>query len=179
MPISARIDFLLFLLKIKPCLRTRIDLDNDKCDAFLLWVKSLSFFCSISHYDFLYISSDEKLLDRVITLDHSEKAHEKELGSLLGYPSCCTEKIAQVGERNIDDFESWLITQNFVDSFKYINPNLYQVGRAFISHVPCCTTCQSSLFCAEEFIRFLLKNKNEGVFSSWVNELGINNDNNL
>ena len=158
-------------MDLKSCVRTQIK--NTQLDLVPLerWSTQFNLFFDVHSSGFVYIAADKNLLNQVRTIDHSFEPHEKKLGVLLGYPICCCEKIAQVKENNIDDFEQWLVTQAFRGHFHLINPSAYFQGKAFISHVPCSTTCNKSLKIAQKFVQFLLAYKYEKVFQPWIEQL--------
>lgn len=171
LPLSANVDLMLFLLGQKQCFRTRIKSKDRNLCNFFEWVSSNNFYYEIKQINYLYIGIEKDFISQVSKVDHSHKRHERELGILLGYPICCVEKIAEVGEEYIDDFENWLITQSFEGAFQLINPVNYRKGFAFISHVPCSTKCQESLAQALLFSKFLIENKNEKLLNPWIKEL--------
>lgn len=171
LPLSANVDLILLLLSLKPCMRTQLKtlkFDKKQLDS---WCRKYHLEFGIANYDLIYIATTKQILDEVIALDNSHESHEKKLGALLGYPECCCDKITQVGEMRIDQFEEWLITQTFSGSFQLINTYTYRHGKAFISHVPCSTTCISSLEIAEQVANFFMTHKNEEIFQPWVKEL--------
>ena len=173
LPVSANVDIFLFLLKLKPFLRTRFKsaLPN-LLDNLRQWSLNHGFSFAYDGFNSIYMAWDKKVLEQIITLDQSFDPHEIPLGLLLGYPHCCCEKIAQLGESGIDDFEAWLSHQEFEGAFKLINPSKYVIGNAFISHVPCSTTCVESLHIAHHFANFLQSHKIETCVQPWITELG-------
>jgi hypothetical protein len=169
LPLSAHIDILLFLLGLKTCMRTCMNNAFTHIQLLQSWSMQFSLYFDIDH--FVYLAKDKQLLLEVKRTDHSLNPHEIELGALFGYPLCCCEKIAQVGEENIDTFEEQLIQQSFVGEFQLINPSGYRQGKAFISHVPCTTSCQNSLKQAKILAGFILDHKEESILKPWVKEL--------
>ncbi len=169
-PPSVNVDFLLFLCGKKHSLRTqpknRLDLP-----LFNQWSQQWGYTCSLDPDNYFYLSTNSDLLTQVRTLDHSVQSHERELGQLLGYPICCCEKIAEVGEGHIDAFERTYSSQKFWGPFRLIDPRNYQKGKSFSAHIPCSTTCVESLKQAETFVHFLLKNRQQKVFQPWFIEL--------
>lgn len=169
LPRSADVDMLLFLLKLKPSLRT-LPLQSSSIQALLKeFCAPYRFSFSIDQEGYCFISRTIKVLEQLIALDHSPVSHEIELGMALGYPQCCCEKIQEVGEACIDTYESSLKMESFEGAFSLIDPCGYQNGSAFISHVPCCATCRPSLKIAQQCSHFLAGNASSGAFAQWNN----------
>lgn len=171
LPLSANVDMILFLLNLKKCMRTRIRQESIDMEPLIAWSTQFNLSIKLMKTGFLYIASDKKLMDELIEIDLSLESHEKSLGILLGYPNCCCDKISQVGENGIDDFEVWLVTQLFKTPFQLINPLKYRQGKAFISHVPCSTICIESLKIAQNVAQFVFTNREEKVLQPWLEEL--------
>ncbi len=170
-PLSANVDILLFLMGLKSCVRTRLKSFQKTLNSLEEWCKQFEFYFDRSADGFIYIASNQERLRLVNSVDHSHNPHEQELGELLGYPACCCRKIAEVGEMQIDAFEDWLITQPFNGPFKLINPYAYRQGKAFISHVPCSTSCTHSLDLSKRVAHFLIPHQHESVLRPWMDEL--------
>jgi len=143
-PKSANVDMLLFSLGEKPCMRTKIEVKGDVVFLLELWCQRYKNHFRIDHEQYIYIARDLKLLDAVMSLDHSPQEHAAKLGILLGYPECCCRMIDSLGEGGIDRFEETYKFQEFTAPFHIINPVRYREGFAFISHVPCSTSCAAS-----------------------------------
>ncbi len=171
LPKSARVDMLMFLIGLKKALRTQSTHPQKPLGSIVNWVNKQGYLCHVDKENYIFISSDPQLLDEVIRLDHSFEPHAKELGALLSYPNCCSERISKEGEFLIDAFENELIKQPFHERFWLINPITYREGKSFISHVPCSSSCINSLNIAEQFWKFLLKYKNESVFKPWFDQV--------
>jgi len=169
--LSANVDMLLFLMGLKPCMRTKLKSLHRELNPLEEWCKRFKFHFNRSSDGFIYIASNQECLRRVNSVDHCHRPHEEELGKLLGYPACCCRKIAEVGEMQIDAFEDWLITQPFAGPFKLINPYAYRQGKAFISHVPCSTSCSPSLCLSKRVVHFLIPHQHESVLRPWMDEL--------
>lgn len=175
LPLSANVDLILLLLRLKSCMRTQLqtlEFDKKKLGS---WCREYHLEFGIANHDLIYIATTKQILDEVIALDNSHEPHEKKLGILLGYPECCCDKITQVGEMGIDQFEEWLTTQMFSGSFQLINTYAYRQGKTFISHVPCSTSCINSLKIAQQVVNFFMTHKNEELFQPWMKELDFIN----
>lgn len=156
---------------LKLCVRTTLKPFQNNLKPLETWCSEFNLFFERSTDDFLYIASDQEILQKANALDHSYDPHEEKLGELLGYPACCCRKIAAVGEMQIDAFEDWLITQSFNGPFKLIRPHGYREGKAFISHVPCSTSCFDSLNLAKKVVSFLIPHEHESILEPWIHEL--------
>jgi len=170
-PASANIDFLLMLLELKPSMRTRCVAEKDMQKSVVEWLKENGFYAWIDHENYIYISSIQSTLEKVIALDTSTEKQESKIGELFGYPRCCCKKIQGIGEEQIDAYEEAISQEIFPLFFKLIDPKNYRKGTAFISHVPCSTNCFDSLALAQQFGFFIHKNKHSLLFSGWVKEL--------
>lgn len=168
---SSHTDILLFLLGLKPAVRTKILQPNQAISNLEKWIRQWKFFIKIDNEGYIYLSNNDALTDQLFYVDNHEKGHEESLGALLGYPSCCCKKIMTVGECNIDHYEKELTKNKFYGKFQLINPSSYRKGVAFISHVPCSTTCFQSLEIAIKFAKFLWSKKLNPLFKPWRREL--------
>ncbi|WP_228546968.1 hypothetical protein [Candidatus Neptunochlamydia vexilliferae] len=165
-PLSAKVDFLLFFYGYKPCVRTRLisDLNIKKLED---WCHTFQIQYFLDKEDFIYFSFNEVLLSLAVKLDNSVEKHEQAFGELLGYPHCCCKKIAEVGEHEIDAYEQKLLAQGFDGLFQLISPEKYIDGVAFISHVPCSTSCKNSLDLAEQVVEKLTLGKHFPELQQW------------
>lgn len=168
LPLSARVDILLFLLGVKQVVRTRPCNESIDLQSLQAWAKRNDLQMIIDQEKFVYISIDPELARQVSMIDRSLEPHEESLGLLLGYPPCCSAHIAKVGETNIDAYEDWLIKQVFGGDFQLINTVNYRLGHAFISHVPCSTSCVASLVQARILKDFISTFQHDPIFSPWV-----------
>lgn len=166
---SDYVDFLLFLANEKPCLR----LGYNQSDIYLemiAWCKAYKMSYVISKAGFMYISKCFPLANIAKIVDDSTISHTYIFGKILGYPSCCSKRIAMIGERNIDDFEKEFVSNsNFQAPYNIINPKGYIDGYSLISHIPCCTTCKRSLAKARVTYNVILKYREHPAFSKWKN----------
>lgn len=101
----------------------------------------------------------------VLEIDRRASAHEIELGRALGYPACCCERVAEVGESEIDSYAIVVEGWSFEGPYQRINPAGYRSGRALISHLPCSPTCEASLPIADRAYRFVVENAREPALS--------------
>ena len=171
MPISANVDIIQFLFGLKPCVRTRIQDFQQDILPFKRWCHKNNFYWHIDLEGFVYISMSQKLIQQTVQADHSSQKHEESLGKLLGYPECCCKKIAELGEENIDLFEEKLCQGKFSIPYKITNPKNYKYGRAFISHVPCSSSCFNSLLLALKLSALLSDYSYYHPFRVWLDEI--------
>lgn len=168
---SFKVDFLLLLLDLKPCLRTPLKTKSIDEIAMNDWCQRFHFSFLIRGKDFFYLGRDKSMILKASEIDLSARPHEYEFGALLGYPTCCLEKIVKVGEANIDAYEAELSYQNFDGEFFLINPAKYLEGNAFISHVPCSSCCNNSLMIAKKLADFVRSNSGNFSLKGWEDEL--------
>lgn len=170
LPFSVNVDVMLLLLGLKPCLRTKMH-SSEGLQLIKSWCHQFKAFFHVDHECFIYISFNKNLMKKVIEVDQCIQKHEETLGKLLGYPECCSKKIASIGEDNIDEFEQTFSQKKFQASYHLINPKNYPKGKAFISHVPCSTSCINSLKIAQKFYLFLKNHETNKLFEGWIKEV--------
>lgn len=170
-PPSANVDFLLFSVGIKPVVRIFLNQENLELGKIQSWCKNQELFHFIDKEGCFFLSRSKKKLEIVLQLDHSPMGHELELGRHLGYPLCCCEQIARVGEKNIDAYEASLQKEKFQGEFYLIDPHTYKQGCAFISHVPCSYICKPSLLIAQYVVRFILEDEKTFQLDPWRKKL--------
>lgn len=167
---SAYVDLLLLLGKEKKSCRFSLNQET-VCYEMIQWCKinHLSYF--LSKTGFMYISTHFFLAWLVKIIDDTKTKHEFLLGKILGYPTCCSRKIASIGESEIDEYEKKLIQHTFFyKPYHIINPEGYLKGYALISHIPCCSTCDKSLKKALKIFRIIEKYKEHPSFYRWTNQ---------
>ena len=166
---SDYVDFLLFLAHEKPCLR----LGYNQTDVYLemiAWCKTHKLAYVVSEAGFMYISKYFPLAYIAKVVDDSTISHTYIFGKILGYPSCCSKRIATIGESNIDKFKKEFVSSSdFRAPYHIINPEGYIDGYSLISHIPCCATCKRSLKKASATYKVILKYGDRPAFSKWRN----------
>lgn len=164
---SNYIDFLLLLAKLKPALRIKIDTDSIKNEVGEWCVSNgFAFLCNRSNYACIALA--QGAAERLQQTDDSCWPHEYQLGRLLGYPECCCNKIADVGEENIDEWERVFIQRSrFEGQFVLISPAGYREGRSLISHIPCSSACRPSLDIALAALRVIMDHTGNRHFCRW------------
>lgn len=164
---SDYIDFLLFLSNLKPCVR----LGYNKFDVYnkmIIWCKRYDYYYVVSSEKFMYISKKKFINIFAMKVDNSLYKHSFILGLLFGYPSCCSKKIASIGENNIDAYETSLVSNSgFPNPYHITNPNGYIRGECLISHIPCCDHCKRTLLIAQRTYSIIIKYKNHPRFARW------------
>jgi hypothetical protein len=167
LPISARVDFLHFLACNKPAVRTKLFHTYAKSHL-EDWCNSYGFILRIDSESFVCVARDTKVAECILDLDQSHEPHEQLLGLLLGYPECCSDFIASIGESSIDDIEQRITQWNFVGNFKRIDPSNYLAGTSLICHIPCSSSCQPSLDLANQALDFISRYRDESCLAPWL-----------
>lgn len=164
---SSYVDFLLFLAKLKPSLRIKL---NDECiqDKLKMWCINNHFKFVTNEDNYFYIARDKYSVDQLKRIDDSYDPHEFEFGRLLGYPICCCQKIAVVGEVYIDEWEAIFVKEShFEGRYEIINPKGYSEGYSLISHIPCSPKCMPSLKIAQKVLSIIMRYKYNKYFDKW------------
>lgn len=165
---SDYVDFLLFFLREKPCIRLGVN-QNSVYQEMAQWCKENRLSYVISHGGLMYISKYKLLAWLANVVDDSMIDHAFLLGKILGYPMCCSKKVASIGERNIDEYEKTLVQNNsFHSPYHIINPQGYLCGYSLISHIPCCANCKKSLKKASKAYKVVEKYKEHPAFQRWA-----------
>ncbi len=165
---SDYVDFLLFFLREKPCIRLGANQES-VYQEMTQWCKENNLSYIISSDGLMYIAK-HKILARIANIvDDSIIDHAFLFGRLLGYPACCSKKIASIGEGNIDEYEKMLVqNSSFCPPYHITNPQGYLYGYSLISHIPCCTNCKESLKKASKAYKVIEKHKEHPAFYRWT-----------
>lgn len=140
---SIKVDFISFFSGTKRVIRSKLKSKSVPCLAVL---KNFNIHFIIDELGYIFFSMDLNCLEGAVQADLSLTPHEEELGTLLGYPLCCSRKIKLIGENNIDAYG-----RIFCNDLKlrgtnlYLDVSHYQEGIALISHIPCSYTCVESM----------------------------------
>ena len=113
----------------------------------------------------IYIARDHFNLNLLAEADNNILPHETLFGEMLGYPKCCVEKIASLGEIFIDPYNH--VFNKKVKKHSLLDISQYSNGVALISHVPCSISCQASLQQANQFYISLKSASGSQSFCSW------------
>ena len=167
LPASSAVDFMHLIACGKPAVRTQIQQINGLAKI-AVWCEQYGFAFQSDDEGYICVAQDVDLARMILLVDQSVEPHESMLGKLLGYPSCCCDFIAAVGETNIDAIAKEITTWPFLGSFSLINPAGYLEGKSLICHLPCSPECGASLQIAEEAFSFIKVNHCEPVFSQWL-----------
>lgn len=167
LPASANVDFLHFVACDKPAIRTRVQESHAETKV-ADWCKQYNFAFQIDNDGYLCVAHDAETARLILSVDQSAEPHEKCLGILLGYPTCCCDFIANIGEANIDLLAEEIATWSFAAPFHRINPARYLDGRALICHLPCSPNCLASLQLAEKALNFIFLNAEEAILKPWL-----------
>jgi hypothetical protein len=142
LPPSAVTDVALVLRGHKPAARVSV---GRRGDDLRRWARRQGLFTSVDADGYAAISRDPATARRVIDLDRRPGRHTLALGTMLGYPSCCSRAAARVGDEGIDRLHAAIASRRFHGRFRAIDPGGYADGASRISHVPCSARCLPSL----------------------------------
>ena len=173
---SARVDFMLLFASQRQTVRLKIE-SAVSLEHLRRWCQQSALDYASDESNFACVSRQAGCARDVLELDRRTEPHELELGVALGYPRCCCERIASIGESNIDSYASQVAQWPFRGPFTRINPSGYESGLALISHLPCSPECRESLAIAEKAFEFIRTNKSEPVLGSFVNSYLVARDN--
>lgn len=168
---SALVDCILFFSYCKPAVRLLVKGDNEQylIKALLRWCHERELDFAFDSEGFVCIASNEGASEHILGIDRRSESHEIDLGLALGYPLCCCERVAAIGESGIDAYAIEVALWTFAGSYQRINPCGYRQGLSLISHLPCSPTCEASLEIANQSQIFLMANKSEPIFSRLIN----------
>lgn len=164
LPPSASVDFLHFIGCGKPVVRTQV-LNMNGIERVTAWCHAHGCGVESDQDGFICVAGSQALAEQALRVDRCELPHGKEFGELLGYPSCCCDFIAQVGEEAIECAvaANW----KFIGEFAKIDPAGYSQGCSLICHVPCSDRCVLSLQVAERALNFIRDHWDSGLFAQW------------
>ncbi|WP_447953546.1 hypothetical protein [Sphingopyxis chilensis] len=139
---SAITDIALLLHDAKPAARLHV---GNRGTELRRWARRLGLFTSLDADGYAAISRSPAIARKVIDLDRRPGRHTLALGSVLGYPACCSRAAARVGDEGIDRWHQAVSARRFHGHFRAIDPGGYIEGASRISHVPCSHRCKPSL----------------------------------
>jgi len=163
---SAGVDFLQFIGCAKPVVRTQVFNPNG-IERLTAWCQTHGLGVESDHDGFICVAGSQSLADQALLLDRCELPHAREFGELLGYPSCCCDFIAQVGEQQMEGAEAEAAKWKFTGEFAKIDPAGYSQGCSLICHLPCCEHCVPSLQVAVRALTFIRDHWDSGLFGKW------------
>ena len=165
---SDYVDFLLFLSSKKPVVR--LGKNGEKVySSVVAWCKTYNIRYYISAERYMYVSKRFLLPWITSVVDDLPVPHAILLGKLFGYPHCCTQKISQLGEDLIDEWElTEFADEDLVGDYRLIDPKLYRKGVALISHVPCSNKCDASLQIAKDVYQIIAKHRDLPCMENWL-----------
>lgn len=152
---SAVVDFVLLFGCGKPAVRLLIDGD-DGVNALSDWCREVGLDFAVDNSRFACVAREPGASWQILETDRLAEPHEIELGQALGYPTCCCQRIALIGESGIDAYAAEVAGWHFHGNYRRINPAGYGSGQALISHLPCSPDCDASLAIARVARRFVL-----------------------
>lgn len=166
LPASARVDFLHLLAAGKPAVRVKVT--EAAVEPLARWAAAHGYGCAADEDGYCCVAGNHAFARHVLEVDQRAEPHELELGLLLGYPQCCCETIAALGESQIDAQAVVVAGWEFTGPFRLIDPSGYRRGASLLSHLPCTPECRASLRLARRAARFLRRHFGEPAFESWV-----------
>jgi hypothetical protein len=166
LPASAAVDALHLSAGLKTAFRCRL-LDSVLFPLVKEWSEGHGLAARVDEDGFICVARTMELAVRVLELDRSREPHERALGLLLGYPSCCCEFVAHVGESNIDMVAAEMREWRFVGEYRLIDPSGYICGTSLICHLPCSRTCLPSLALARSALGYVNHHRLEPGFGRW------------
>ena len=153
-PRSAAVDVAALVLAGKPACRLALR-SAQAADAVLSWAGATGLAALRDEDHWVVLSPDQTRAEAVMQTDRRPEPHARELGVLLGYPTCCCAMAERVGEQAIDQWADGAARGRFEGGFRLIDPSGYREGRALISHVPCRVDCLASLVLARSLAEAL------------------------
>ncbi len=166
LPPSAKVDLGLWIFRFKPSIRI-IPLIGDLKDTHDTFKALFPNVGLTIHKDSLYMSLDKTLCLLVKTLDWLSSPHGEKLGTLLGYPPCCSKHISQFPEAMIDSISA--LQNKAISGFRphILDTSEYSEGICLVSHVPCSIYCSASSILARTFLKKVCSTKGGSQFQSW------------
>lgn len=161
---SALVDFVLFFACGKPAIRLIVD-EADGLRALAAWSERWGFDFASDGEGFACVGRGAGSAALVLEIDRRAEAHETALGLALGYPLCCCERVASVGESDIDAYAAEVAGWPFEGDYRRINPSGYRAGRSLVSHLPCSPACEASLAIANRAHAFVLEHAREPMLT--------------
>jgi hypothetical protein len=165
LPRSAGVDFLHLLVSRKPAVRFK--LTDHGSTAISGWCHAHGYACRVDDEGYCCVARTASFAEHVLEVDRRSEPHELELGLLLGYPRCCADVVALIGESAIDEHALVVAAWTYEKGFRSIDPSGYRSGTSLICHLPCCPTCLPSLEIASSAARFLTTRSYCGPFERW------------
>lgn len=157
LPPSALVDIIHLAAGLKQIVRTRL-LSPEAFGKVASWCLRFGLVSTCDEDGYVFIGNDLGLVRQAMTLDLSPHPHEIPLGILLGYPLCCCQAIASVGESGIEAYKEIVASWDFSNEYDLINPLGYTRGQSLICHLPCSAKCNLSLIIAKRASSFLRNN---------------------
>ena len=97
---------------------------------------------------FVYISKDEK--EAWLASYYELMSNDRDLGSILGYPSCCVDFFCKRFTENNPNLQ-------FIPSNAFTNLTKREQDCVIISHFPCSSDCEESIALAKKYVEILSK----------------------
>jgi hypothetical protein len=166
LPASAAVDALHLSANLKSAFRCRLTAPN-LFPLVKAWCERHDLGVQGDQDGFVCVARTIELVIRVLEVDRSPEPHERTLGTLLGYPSCSCDFVANAGESNIDLLADQIRKWQFDGEYRLIDPSGYLDGNSLICHLPCSTRCSASLAIARSALLFVTEHRLEPGFERW------------
>lgn len=166
---AARIDLIHLLAIGKPCARVRAT-DDDGITQLQQWAARHGLFTLTDDLDpgYVFLAREPEIAFHTRAIDQSVETHTYALGRRFGYPECCCDAIARVGEEAIDRHAALAADWKYSGRYRLIDPVGYREGSALICHVPCSPTCDESLKLAERAWYIIESHIERPAFARWA-----------
>lgn len=151
----------------KPAVRFKLPELSAADLALERWCAAHGYACEVDEDGFCCVAPTLALAEHVLEVDRRTEPHELELGLLLGYPRCCSQAVAEIGESAIDDYAAVVARWPYAGRYRLIDPSGYRRGDSLICHLPCSPTCGPSLDLALRAAHFLESRLGCPPFDRW------------
>lgn len=165
-----QVDFCQLISGSKPAIRSRVT-DRKALINLEEIAKSYNWDFALDEGEIFVMSTEKGISDTIIAVDNSYEPHEIELGTLLGYPACCSKLIASLGENEIDNYELEFNKKSKEGKYKLLDIESYMQGISLLSHVPCSQTCDTSFRLASNVKEYIERNRRVDSFSGWAEKV--------
>jgi hypothetical protein len=150
---SVRVDILGVYAYRKPALRIAVPhaaIASRTIDAFADagWASALD-------EEYLVAAPTAQMARHILDVDRRSQPHALELGLLLGYPACCAQATADVGEEDIDDHVLRLGEDCDRGQAHRLDPRGYLRGLALVPYLACSPHCSPALRHADAACAFI------------------------
>lgn len=150
---SVRVDVLSVVACDKPAIRICLPCPESRHAVAL--VIAAGNWSSADDGTYLVAAQDNRIARHILAVDRASEPHVRELGLLLGYPTCCVAAAVEAGEANIDSHASHLGARCDRQKVWLLDPRGYGEGLALVPFVACsprCVAAQHHAVAAQSFV---------------------------